>query len=592
MKIFRFFALLIVLFAFVSIVQATEITIQSTTVSGWRHSNTSPRLRIYLSKPFVTSTGTTVTQSGSPQSGGIFYTEYTCSVAANVLTIPAVTLHSTIDALTNNDAKYSAYFYTAAGAQIQPYQGFTSFALPANTPTTWATVMQFNSAGVPYRPTDTFTKPQILALLSQSGNSIATFLLKTPDATLSNSFAFSSLATGLLKNQTGTGNLSIAVADTDYLTPAGNGSSLTNLNASNLASGTLPDARFPITLPAVSGVNLTNLNASNLASGTVPDDRLSANVSLLGSSIDLSGAEATGTLAAGRFPALTGDVTTTAGSLSTTLATTIPNVHTFSGVMTHIQAPVGDGAQGNTANASMFRGADSSSGTPLSSNDPSVYLQTFRTGGSAGTGIFGYNFNYNTTGVLAGNTYGIYLMTRLDHSLSDTNDRFHEGIRSYMRASVTSLGSNNVVAYAFTANAERTVTGLRTVGYYVDQRNSTSSDAAVSTGSIDTTYAIVTSHDGISHNTGEWYMEGPSNATASYFGIKAAANALAQRAIDLTDASFTLQGTWAANVATSTLTGSGGHADVEVVAGDWLLVNSVYCQVASATANSITLTGT
>lgn len=59
------------------------------------------------------------------------------------------------------------------------------------------------------------------------------------------------------------------------------GSALTNLNASNLASGTVPNAQFPATLPAVSGVNLTNLNATNLASGTVADGRLSANVPLL-----------------------------------------------------------------------------------------------------------------------------------------------------------------------------------------------------------------------------------------------------------------------------------------------------------------------
>jgi len=39
------------------------------------------------------------------------------------------------------------------------------------------------------------------------------------------------------------------------------------------------------------------------------------------SSIDLSGSEASGTLAAGRFPALTGAITTTAGSLATSLAT-------------------------------------------------------------------------------------------------------------------------------------------------------------------------------------------------------------------------------------------------------------------------------
>ena len=34
---------------------------------------------------------------------------------------------------------------------------------------------------------------------------------------------------------------------------------LSNLNASNLTSGTIPDARFPATLPAISGANLTNL---------------------------------------------------------------------------------------------------------------------------------------------------------------------------------------------------------------------------------------------------------------------------------------------------------------------------------------------
>ena len=33
-----------------------------------------------------------------------------------------------------------------------------------------------------------------------------------------------------------------------------------NLNATQLASGTLPDARFPATLPAVNGSALTNLN--------------------------------------------------------------------------------------------------------------------------------------------------------------------------------------------------------------------------------------------------------------------------------------------------------------------------------------------
>ena len=59
---------------------------------------------------------------------------------------------------------------------------------------------------------------------------------------------------------------------------ANNGSNLTNLNASNLASGTVPDARFPATLPAISGANLTNLDASDLASGTVPIARIDLNL--------------------------------------------------------------------------------------------------------------------------------------------------------------------------------------------------------------------------------------------------------------------------------------------------------------------------
>ena len=55
---------------------------------------------------------------------------------------------------------------------------------------------------------------------------------------------------------------------------SGSGADLTALNASNLGSGTVPDARFPATLPAASGVNLTALNGSNISSGTVAAARV------------------------------------------------------------------------------------------------------------------------------------------------------------------------------------------------------------------------------------------------------------------------------------------------------------------------------
>ena len=88
----------------------------------------------------------------------------------------------------------------------------------------------------------------------------------------------------------------------------GSGASLTYLNASNLASGTVPDARFPSTLPAVSGANLTSLNASNLGSGTIPDARFpstlpavsGANLTNLPASGGVFTATASGSITAGK----------------------------------------------------------------------------------------------------------------------------------------------------------------------------------------------------------------------------------------------------------------------------------------------------
>jgi hypothetical protein len=88
--------------------------------------------------------------------------------------------------------------------------------------------------------------------------------------------------------------------------PAVNGSALTNLNADNLASGTLPDARFPATLPATSGANLTALNATQLTSGTVPDAAFPATLpAISGANLTNLDADdlASGTLPDARFPA-------------------------------------------------------------------------------------------------------------------------------------------------------------------------------------------------------------------------------------------------------------------------------------------------
>jgi len=75
---------------------------------------------------------------------------------------------------------------------------------------------------------------------------------------LSNAFLTSFNAANSLVKLDGSGNL-----------PAVGGAAVTGLNASNLASGTVPDARFPATLPAASAANLTSIPAANLT-GALP----------------------------------------------------------------------------------------------------------------------------------------------------------------------------------------------------------------------------------------------------------------------------------------------------------------------------------
>ena len=72
---------------------------------------------------------------------------------------------------------------------------------------------------------------------------------------------------------------SASISDAGLLTAisfSGAGSLITALNATELTSGTIPDARFPATLPAAGGANLTALNATQLTSGTIPDARFPA----------------------------------------------------------------------------------------------------------------------------------------------------------------------------------------------------------------------------------------------------------------------------------------------------------------------------
>ena len=132
----------------------------------------------------------------------------------------------------------------------------------------------------------------------------------------------------------------------------GSGANITALNATQLTSGTIPDARFPATLPAVSGANLTNLTAGNLT-GALPA---------------ISGANLTGMAAGGAFvKGVIGVTTLTPVGIETSTVTR--------------QDLIGPGGNTSTGAGSSFHGAYMGDGflsfNTEFSNSSGYYISTF-----------------------------------------------------------------------------------------------------------------------------------------------------------------------------------------------------------------------
>src|SRR5210317_1239879 len=151
---------------------------------------------------------------------------------------------------------------------------------------------------------------------------------------------------------------------------ANNGSNLTNLNADNLASGTVPDARFPATLPAADGSALTALNATQLTSGTVPDARFPATLPAAdGSALTALNASnvASGTLSSDRLPTVPttkgGTGLTSIGTANQVLAVnsgaTALEYQTISADITGVTAGDGLTGGGTTGDVTLNVGAGS-----------------------------------------------------------------------------------------------------------------------------------------------------------------------------------------------------------------------------------------
>jgi plastocyanin len=161
-----------------------------------------------------------------------------------------------------------------------------SITFPDNTVQTTATVQGPQGPEGPPGPSgsgagdvvsvlDGYTDNAIVRYSGTSGNNIKTSAASINDSGVVSAAGFSGSGSSLTAlNATQLTSGTVPNARFPATLPAASGVNLTALNATQLTSGTVPDARFPATLPAVSGTNLTNLNATNLASGTVPVNRL------------------------------------------------------------------------------------------------------------------------------------------------------------------------------------------------------------------------------------------------------------------------------------------------------------------------------
>lgn len=271
----------------------SSFTLQpQTTISG-----ATCKIRLWYNRSFLDSTGQQV-QPGSGTTG--FRIVGNCTIAGGVITVPALTLYTTDNALDSSPSSISlsAAIFTDSGSFVQQITigSKTQFVVPSSLAptTTWEFFSEYNQSVVLANPPLFFyTAPQVDALIAavQSGDvtgpvsstdnaivrwdgvggsiiqdsgitiadgasgtlsgtntgdqtitltgdvtgsgtgsiattittpgapSNATYITQTASGGLSAEQALSALATGLVKNTTTTGVLSIAGAGTDYISP-------------------------------------------------------------------------------------------------------------------------------------------------------------------------------------------------------------------------------------------------------------------------------------------------------------------------------------------------------------------------------------
>jgi len=190
---------------------------------------------------------------------------------------------------------------------------------------------------------------------------------------------------------------------------SGSGANLTSLNASNLSSGTVPDARLSGTYTGISintagvitatsfsgsGANLTSLNASQLTTGTVPDARLSGTYT--GISVNTTGVITATSFSIGTVSGFSTNITIA----STTAATTIDSFSATTFRSAKIQVQITQGTNYQASDILIIQDgtiADIIEYGSIATND---YLGTFSGIVSGGNCLLRINMNSATSATI------------------------------------------------------------------------------------------------------------------------------------------------------------------------------------------------
>jgi len=293
-----------------------------------------------------------------------------------------------------------------SGSTLNTVQNIGTGATPTFSGLTVSTVINGIVITDPAGPSATLTLVSGSTLATSGANSITLTSTGTTNVTLPTTGTLATRAgTETLTNKTLT---SPTINSPTMTTPTLGVATATTINKVTItapATGSTLTIADGKTLTCSNTVTLTATDGSTLAIGA--GGTLAALAYL--ASVDCSGSQVTGTLAAGRFPALTGDVTTTAGSLVTTIAN---NAVTYAKFQQVAAVSLVGNATGSTANATGI-----TLGTSLSFSGSSINtVQDIRT--SASPTFAGASFTSSTiagptiTGGSSTNQGGYFLWQR------------------------------------------------------------------------------------------------------------------------------------------------------------------------------------